>query len=82
MSDDFDVDSRNSDFDTLRNKVNVKGSLRKNLEHWYHISANPSVIDTIENGYKIPLFTTPVSKIFQNNQSALQNANFVTCTVK
>ena len=82
MPDDFDTDSHNSDFETLRNKANVKGSLRKNLEHWHHIGANPSVIDTIEKGYKIPFFTTPVSKFFQNNQSALQNANFVTCTVK
>ena len=82
MPDDFDIDSHNSDFDTLRNKANVKGSLRKNLEHWHHISANPSVIDTIENDYKIPFFTTPISTFFQNNQSAIQNANFVTCTVK
>ena len=52
------------------------------LEHWHHIGANPSVINTIENGYKIRFFTTSVSNFFQNNQSALQNANFVTCTVK
>ena len=82
MPDDFDIDSDYSDFDTLRNKGNIKGSLQKNLEHWHHISANPSVIDTIGNDYKIPFFSTPVSKIFKNNQSALQNANFVTCTVK
>ena len=30
MPDDFDIDSHNSDFDTLRNKANVKGSLLKN----------------------------------------------------
>ena len=28
MPDDFDIDSHNSDFDTLRNKANVKESLR------------------------------------------------------
>ena len=32
MPDDFVIDSHNSDFDSLRNKANVKGSLRKNLE--------------------------------------------------
>ena len=78
MPDDFDIDSHNSDFDALRNKANVKGSLQKNLEHWRHIDANPSVIDTIENGYKIPFLTTPVSNYFQNNQSTFQNANFAT----
>ena len=82
MPDDFDIDSHNSDFDILRSRANVKVSLRKNLEHWHHIGANPSVTDTIENGYKILFFTRPVSKFFQNNQSALQDANFVTCTVK
>ena len=29
----------------------VKESLHKNLEHWHHVGPNPSVIDTIENGY-------------------------------
>ena len=81
MPDDFDIDSHNSDFDTLRNKANIKESLRKNLEHWHYIRANPSVIDAIDNSHKVPFLTTPVSKLLQNNQSALQNANFVTCTV-
>ena len=39
---DFDMDSHE--------QANVKGSLHKNLEHWHHIGANPSVVDTIENG--------------------------------
>ena len=67
MLHDFDIYSHNSDFDTLRNKANVKRTLRKKLEHWHHIGANPSVIDTMENGYKMPFFTTPVSNFFQNN---------------
>ena len=50
LSDDFDMDSHGFDFDTLRNKANVKESLHKNLDHWHHLGANPSVIDTIENG--------------------------------
>ena len=50
LSDDFDMDSHDFDFDTLRNKANVKESLHKSLDHWRHIGANHSVIDTIENG--------------------------------
>ena len=65
MHDDFDIDSHNFDFDTLRNKANVKGSLRKNLEHWHHVSANPSVIDIIENGYKIPFYTLQFQIFFK-----------------
>ena len=67
---------------TLKKKANIKGSLRKNLEHWHHVGADPSAIDTIENGHKIPFFTTHISIFFQNNKSSVQNANFVTCTVK
>ena len=32
-SDDFDMDSHDFDFDTLRNKANAKESLHKNLKH-------------------------------------------------
>ena len=39
LSDDFDMDSHDFDFDTLRHKANVKESLHKNLEIWHHISA-------------------------------------------
>ena len=41
LSDDFDMDSHDFDFDTLRNKPNVKRSLHNNLDHWYHIDASP-----------------------------------------
>ena len=50
LSDDFDMDSHNFDFDILSNKANVKQNLHKNLEQWHHVGAKPSVIDTIENG--------------------------------
>ena len=50
LSDDFDMDSHDFDFNTLRKKPNVKESLHKKLEHWDYIAANLSVIDTVENG--------------------------------
>ena len=49
LSDYFDMDPRDFDFATSRNKANLKGSLHKNLKHGHHIEANLSVIDTIEN---------------------------------
>ena len=67
----------NFDFDVLTNKANVKESLRKNLENWHHIGANPSAIDTIENGYS--WFN---KLVLWNIQSVLQNKYFVTDTVK
>ena len=70
LSDDFDMGSHKFDFDILRNKANVKESLHKNLEHWHHTGANPSVIDTIENGYS------------RFNNFVLWNNQSVTHTVK
>ena len=64
-------------FSQKKEKVNVKESLHKNLEHWHHIDLNPSVIDTIENGY-----SRLKNCVLWNNQSALQNEYFVTYTVK
>ena len=85
LSDDFDMDSHNFVFDILRNKANVKKSLNENLERWYHIGANPSVIDTIENSWKISFFTCYScfnNFVLWNNQSAFQNEYFVTHMVK
>ena len=41
LSDDFNMDSHDLDFYTLRNKANAKGSLHKSFQHWHHVSANP-----------------------------------------
>ena len=49
LSDYFDMESGDFDFNTLRNKKNVKVSLHKNLGHWDHVEANLFVIDTTEN---------------------------------
>ena len=51
LSDDFDMDSHNFDFDILRNKAYVKESLHKKFGALAPYRCNPSVIDTIENGY-------------------------------
>ena len=77
LSDDFDTDSHNFDFNIFGKKANVKESLHKYLEHWHHIGLNPSVIDTVENGYSC--FN---NFVLWNNQSPLQNEYFVTYTVK
>ena len=40
LSNDLDMDSHDFDFDTFRNKANVKGSLYNNLDHWHNRDAN------------------------------------------
>ena len=41
-----------------------------------------SVIDVLENGYKIPLIALSKAAKFPNNHSALNNGNFVTQAVE
>ena len=60
---------------------NVKGSLRRNIDFWRSINAYESVLDMIENGVKVPFIETPSSKVFKNDKSALDNAEFVQETI-
>ena len=59
----------------------MKGSLRRNIDFWRSINAYESVLDMIENGYKVPLIETPFSNVFKNNKSAFGNAEFVQETI-
>ena len=59
-------------------KVFVKGRLKRNVNFWKDIGANDFILDTIENGYKLPLIQTPEPAVFKNNKSALANPEFVT----
>ena len=60
---------------------NVKGSLRRNIDFWRSINAYESILDMIENGYKVPFIETPSPKVFKNNKSALDNTEFVQETI-
>ena len=42
------------------NYPSVKGRLKKNLIFWQEtLSANSTILDIIDNGYKIPFFKAP-----------------------
>ena len=73
---------KDSEFEFGEKVCIVKGSLKNHLQFWHKIGANVSVIDVLENGYKIPLITLPKAAKFPNNHSALNNATFVTQTVE
>ncbi len=55
----------------------VRGRMKANIEFWKHIGAPEDIIDCIDQGYKIPFITTPDSRVFKNNKSALNNSDFV-----
>ena len=45
------------EFETGEKVCIVKGSLKNHFQFWHKIGANVSVIDVLENGYKIQLIT-------------------------
>lgn len=57
--------------------VSVKGRLRKSLQFWKDIDAPRFIIDTIEFGYKLPLLQIPAPFVARNNNSAIQEFDFV-----
>ena len=48
---------KDSEFESGEKVCIVKGSLKNHLQFWHKIGANVSVIDVLENGYKIPVIT-------------------------
>ena len=60
--------------------VKVKRRLRAHIQFWKHqidIGASNFIIDTIQDGYKIPFRDTPTSTVFSNNSSSLDDWQFV-----
>ena len=51
-----------------------KGRLAKHLEFWIKIKASDFVIDTIRNGYVIPILNPPNSMFMKNNKAALKKS--------
>ena len=57
--------------------LKVKGRLRAHIQFWKDIEASDFIIDTIQEGYKIPFRESPNPAIFSNNSSAFDNWQFV-----
>ena len=66
------------EYEQGQNEIIVKGRLKNNIHYWKTVlKANSFVIDTIENGYKIPFFSKPPESFSPNNRSALVDPDFV-----
>ena len=55
----------------------VRGRMKANLNFWRDIGTPDDILRVIEFGYPIPFFSTPEAALFNNNKSALDNAEFV-----
>ena len=57
--------------------VSVRGRLHKSIQFWREIDVPCFIVDTIEFGYKLPLLQIPPPFVAMNNNSALQESEFV-----
>ena len=58
--------------------MNVQGRLRKKLSFWREVlQAPPSILDSIEHGYRLPLKIIPLSHVHQNHRSTELHNDFV-----
>ena len=66
-----------------RKKQSVKGRLKHSIEFLENtLKANAFVIETINDGYKLPLKETAIKTEFGNNVSTIQNSDFVNEALK
>ena len=65
------------EYEQGQGQIIVKGRLKSRIAYWKEIGAYDFILDTIENGYKIPFFSTPTPVILKNNRSALDHKSFV-----
>ena len=62
--------------------IRVKGWLKQHLPYWRDV-LNPStyILDIIENGYKLPFASMPLTYSASNHSSTRDNVKFVTESV-
>ena len=80
MKDEYDYTRFTHEFyeyEQGQKNILVKGRLKKHLSFWRNIGASAFILDVIENGYKIPLFSNPCRSFCKNNRSALNESIFV-----
>ena len=57
--------------------IRVQGRLKDRIDYWDKIGTNPSVLQIIRSGYKIPFLSEPRAAQFKNNMPALKHVGFV-----
>ena len=84
LLDDFqNLKNREFEFTNQENYISVKGKLKQNQSFWKNmIKANDTVLNIIQEGYKLPFLETPDTARFSNNKSAINNSKFVENSIK
>ena len=55
----------------------VAGRFKTHIHFWKYVGAWPYILDVIDSGYHIPLYSMPPVSFSNNNKSALADAGFV-----
>ena len=85
LKDEYDFSRFTHDFyeyEQGQKNILVKDRLKKHLSFWRDIGSNEFVLDVIQNGYKIPLYSMPDRTFCKNNRSALLEPEFVSEAIK
>ena len=85
LKDEYDYSRFTHDFyeyEQGQKNILVKGRLKNHLSFWRSIGSSDFVLDIIENGYKIPLYSMPSRTSCKNNRSALCEPEFVSEAIK
>ena len=65
------------EYEEGQREIIVKSRLKNHIQFWKDIQAYDYILNVIQNGYRIPFFTTPPSTVLSNNKSSLRHSAFV-----
>ena len=75
--------NREFEFSSQEKYISVKGKSKQNQSFWENnIKANDTVLNIIQEGYRLPFLETPDTARFGNNKSAINNFEFIENSIK
>ena len=69
------------DYSVVSPNLGIKNRLKRHLPFWRNITDNAFVLDMVKNGFSIPFLENPTEFYKKNNQSALNESDFVVSSI-
>ena len=84
LTDDFqNLKNREYEFTNQENYISVKGKSKQNHSFWKNTTkSNDTVLQIIQQGYRLLFLETPDIARFSNNMSAINNSKYVDNSIK
>ena len=61
----------------VSSNIILPGSLKNHIQFWRSIGTSQFILVVIDEGYRIPFYSTPPPSFLRNNKSALAHPSFV-----